>query len=363
MSASPSLSPSPSPAPQLTIRFAVPEDGPALQALQARSPEGEELVLDMVNEPDFFGRVRSFEEPRVWVACSGDRIVGSAAAAIRTMRVGGVMRKVAYTLQIFVDPDARRLGVASGLIRERERYLREVGVVLVYGLVFDGNNPSARMLLKTGYVPGRRVVLAALPVFRRMRRWSRALVRPCRDADLPAASALLDATWREHELWEPLSVDSLRRLGAAPGYLDGTPLLLEDRGGLRACAAVLDRNQVTRVTVRSLSPRLRAMKTVLDLARRVVPAPRVPGPGEAVRQWMVTRVGATDPGSLRELLRVINNMAFERGIHQIFVAFEAGDPLLASFRGLPRVLLGGMLYVKPLEPGVALGAGRVFVDG
>jgi GNAT superfamily N-acetyltransferase len=351
----------PSASPSLTIRFAVADDGPALLALQRRCPEGEELVLDMVNEPDFFGRVRSFEDSRVWVACVGDRIMGSAAAAIRTMRVGGVLRKVAYTLQIFVDPDARRLGVASGLIRERERYLREIGVAMVYGLVFDGNDPSARMLLKTGYAPGRRVVLAALPVFRRMRRWSRAEVRAGGDADLPAASALLDATWKDHELWEPLSPEALRHLTTAPGYM--APLLLEDRGRLRACAAVLDRNQVTQVTVRSLSRRLRIMKTALDLVRRVVPAPIVPGPGEPVRQWMVSRVGATDPGSLRELLRDINNRAFERGIHQIFVAFEAGDPMLAAFRGLPRVLLGGMLYVKPFQDGVALGAGRIFVDG
>ena len=127
----------PAPDAQVTVRRAVPEDGPALLALQARSPEGDDMVIDMINQPDFFTRLRIYENPAVFVACVGDRIVGSAACALRDVRVGGAVRRIAYTFQIFVDPDARRLGVAMTLIREREKYLRASGAVLAYGLIFD----------------------------------------------------------------------------------------------------------------------------------------------------------------------------------------------------------------------------------
>jgi GNAT superfamily N-acetyltransferase len=345
------------------VREALPGDGPALKALQARCPEGEGLVVDVVNEPDFFARAKAYGEPKIFAACEGERVVGSVACALREVEVAGAPTRVGYMFQAFVAPEARRRGVLAGLLAAAEEHLRARGARLSYALIIEGNAPSARAFAKAGYRPHRPLVLAGVPVFRKMPRRADALVRASRPADLGAAAALLNETWRGHALRELFSAEQLsRRIEETPAYREGSPLLLEVGGALKACAGVWERSRVTRITVRALSLRLRLLGAALAVARRLAPLPRVPKPGETLKQWTLTPVGGA-PGDLRELLYEINNQALGAGVDQLFLLCERGHPMLGALGGLYRVDVGCALFLKPLAAGLTLGDAPVYAEG
>ena len=83
----------------MNIREAVPEDNGELQELQAKCPQGTTLVASTVNTPDFFARAKAYESHKVFVACEGNRVIGSAACALRNATVAGKISRVGYVFQ------------------------------------------------------------------------------------------------------------------------------------------------------------------------------------------------------------------------------------------------------------------------
>jgi GNAT superfamily N-acetyltransferase len=134
----------------MKIREAIPEDNEKIQELQAKCPQGTTLVVSTVNTPDFFARAKAYELHKVFVACEGPRIIGSAACALREAIVNGKKRLVGYVFQAFISPDARRQGIASRLLRQREDYLYQQGAVLIYALIMEGNLPSMKYVESQG---------------------------------------------------------------------------------------------------------------------------------------------------------------------------------------------------------------------
>lgn len=92
----------------MEIREAVSQESEALQRLQEQAPQGESLVISTVNIPDFFSRAKTYESWRVLNAYEGDRVIGSAACAIRDAVVGAHVRRVGYEFQYFTSPEHRR---------------------------------------------------------------------------------------------------------------------------------------------------------------------------------------------------------------------------------------------------------------
>jgi len=141
------------------IREAMPEDNEELQELQAKCPQGTTLIVSVVNTPDFFARAKAYESYNVYVACENNRIIGSAACAIRDAVVQGSICQVGHQFQLFVSPEYRRKGVASKLHQYREDYLTQQGVVLSYALIIEGNVPSMRYALRQGFKLHRTLVM------------------------------------------------------------------------------------------------------------------------------------------------------------------------------------------------------------
>jgi hypothetical protein len=91
--------------------------------------------------------------------------------------------------------------------------------------------------------------------------------------------------------------------------------------------------------------------------------PRIAKPGQTLKQWCLTPVGFKDVADLAVLFRYVNNQALARGIEQIFSVCERDHQLLNSIKGFFRADVLVHLYVKPLQPNVALSDQPVFVDG
>jgi GNAT superfamily N-acetyltransferase len=343
------------------IREAVPEDSYELQQLQAQCPQGTSLIVSTVNTPDFFARVKAYDSHKVYLACDGNRIIGSGACAMRDAVVNGKIIRIGYEFQYFTSPDYRRRSIAKRLRQQIEEHLTQRGAQLSYALIMEDNLPSMRLLEGEGFKQHRTLLMPALAVRKEMDVLSEGKIRPVKSQDLASVAELLNTTWEGRELYEPTSAETLARfIQRIPAFTYDNLLLLEVQGEILACLGGWDWSRVMRVTVQAPSRKLQMIGWALT-ATRVLP--KFPKPGKTMKQMMLTLIGFREPAYLAVLIRHINNHALRNGIEQVFCICERGDLLLKSMKGFIRVDTALHLYTKPLAQKISLASGPVFVNG
>jgi hypothetical protein len=189
-------------------------------------------------------------------------------------------------------------------------------------------------------------------------------VRRALPEDLRAAAAVLNETWQGFELYEPASVESLKQfVRRTPGYDFNNLFVLEDGDQILACLGYWDLSKIMRMTLESLSLKIRLIGILVRAAGLFRPMPQPLKPGHILKQCILTPIGFKDPAHLAILLRHVNNQALQRGIEQIFCICEPGHEILKSLRGFIRVTTMYNLYVKALQSCALRTDKPVFVDG
>lgn len=348
----------------MDIREAIADDNLELQELQARCPQGTTLIVSTVNTPDFFARVKVYEDYKVYVECENNRIIGSAACAIREAVVNRSVTKIGHGFQAFVDPESRGRRIAGQLHQVRENYLRQRGAVLAYTLVMEGNVPSLRYIERQGFKRHRTLVMPGIMVYKEMDTTSSGRIRSIVPEDFATVANLVNQTWQGYELYEPMTADSLARLVVrTPAYSYDNIFVLEENSQIRACLGFWDWSQVMQITVKALSLKMRAMGSLLDIVRVFRPIPRGPKAGDILKQMVLTPIGFREREHLIALLRHVNNWAFLKGIQQMFCLCERDHPLLSSLKGFLHIDTTMHLNVKPLRDDVSLTDQPVFING
>jgi RimJ/RimL family protein N-acetyltransferase len=349
---------------EVHIREAIADDNAELQNLQAQCPMGTNLVVSSVNTPDFFARAKAFEFYRVYVACTDQRIIGSAALAIRKAVVNGAIARIGYEFQYFTSPDHRKEHVARQLHQHIEDYLNRQGVVLSYALIMEGNLPAIRLFESQSFKIHRTLVMPGLAVYRQMDVPSIGKIRPISPEDLEAVAELLNETWQGFELYEPTSADQLdQMITRTPGYSFDSFLVLEKQGKILACLGFWDWNKISQVTVKALNRKLRMIGMLLNITRLFRPMPRSLRPGQTLKQIMLTTIAFKDAMHLRPLLRFVNNQTLLKGSEHIFCVCEKNHMLLSSMKGFIRIDTAIHLYIKFLQPNALMKDKPVFING
>jgi GNAT superfamily N-acetyltransferase len=349
----------------MNIREAISQDNEDLQHLQARCPQGTTLVVTTVNTPDFFGRAKASEFYKVYVACEGNRIIGSVACSVRNALVNARVHRVGHGFQLFVDPEYRRKGISSLLYQTCEDYLRDQGAVLSFGLIMEGNIASARHFEAQDFKPHRTLTMAGLIPFKEMKIPDGGKLRYLLPGDRDEVATLLNETWQGYNLYEPVSPDSLHNLiMRTPAYEYENITVLEQDGRIAACLGYWDWSRVTRVTMESLNFKMRITALLSNIVRRFAPLlPPAPRPGDILKQAVVTHIGFKDPGDAVLLLRNLNNRALHDGIGTIFLVCESNHALLKQIKGFFRMDTDMHLYIKIHKPEISLNNNPAYVSG
>ena len=271
------------------IREATLNDNEELQQLQAQCPQGTSLIVSAVNTPDFFARAKAYEAYKVYAACEGDKIIASHACALRNALVNGELSRVGYSFQTFVHPNHRKKNLAKHLLKHMEDYLIQNGAVLVYGLIMEKNLPSIKLVESIGFRFQRKLIMPGLPVRKEIDLHSRYKIRSANPEDFENVAELLNETWKNHEMYEPVSADSLAQfISRTPGFSMENLLVIEDKGKILACLGFWDWSQVMKLTLRALSLKFKIIGRLLFITRVL---PRALKPGDQLSQIMLTLIG------------------------------------------------------------------------
>jgi ribosomal protein S18 acetylase RimI-like enzyme len=346
------------------IRVATPEDNEELQQLQARCPQGTNLIVSVVNTPDFFARAKAYNDSTVFVACEDENIIGSIACSIKQGMVNGSSVILGYAFQAFTALEHRREGVARELLFKAEAYFNENDVALLYTLIMHGNEPSMRLVEELGFTRARSLIMSCLLVYRQIQNKRLHDVKPATPDDLEQVVRLINKTWKGYELFQPLTTNDLQTfLDRTPGHGIENLLLLRDQGNLAACIGFWDWSSIAQITMVSVSRNLQFLGIVSDLIRPFRAMPASLKPGKELKQWMVTPIGFKEPSHVETLLKFLNNQALNRGIEQIFCIYEPTHKFSTAIKDFFKADTPMYLYSKQLQSDVLLSFNPIFIDG
>lgn len=143
------------------IREAKEGDNEGLIELDRQCSMGEVLTLAFDRSPDFFARYRAYDRWTALVAEAPDgTLVGTGGLAAKVVLVDGSPMEAVYLMDLRVNPDWRRRGVATAIgdaVRDRL-----VEYDFAFAMVLKGNEPSLSLLKKRGIYT--QLTTASLPV-------------------------------------------------------------------------------------------------------------------------------------------------------------------------------------------------------
>ena len=177
-------------------------------------------------------------------------------------------------------------------------------------------------------------------------------------------AALLDADARRRPFGYPMPERELRRrLESWPGLRVESFHVAERAGGeIVGVVAPWDASPVKQTVVDAYRGAMARVRSLHDLAARLLRRPALPRPGEPLRYQYLTHLAAPsgDPAVLRALLESAYAAARAEGMHFLCAPAPVGDPLDAAYRGFLATNIRAGLYVVTL-PGTpvpnALAAG------
>ncbi len=300
-----------------------PQDDPEALTLDRRCVQGRSLRLSF-RRPRFDSRARAFPEWRILIARRAGVLVGTIAAAIKTVTFEDAPARAAFFFDLRVLPEARGQGVARALGAELVPWARERAQIGYTYTVADGQ-AVAHLSRLVGGVPAGGYAYLIYPT--------------CGDAEPRQVPRSLGVVEQHQALLRtrgpfdllPTSMAALEVSGHVGSWL------LESPDGIAGCSAWDNRHVLAEVVERvPLSLRLLGSATERwPLRRRRWP--RVPSAGEEIRSWYLFDAFATSPTAARDLMRHVAAQARQRGAAFCHLVHQAGEAWVDAVRSdVPR---------------------------
>ncbi len=349
----------------IKIREATQEDNKALIELQANCPQGTNLILSVDGSPDFFARSQSFKDWSVLVAVDDGGIVGSAAYAVNDVFVGKTPVKAAYEYGFMVHPRERRKGIAANLQEYIERSAKKRNIDLLTLAIIEDNLPSMNLFMKMGFEKVKECATYSLMIYKKLELAHEANIRKAERSDLEDVVNLINEMYEGYDFFHPLRVSDLVDFARrTPGFSLDNIFVFEDKEGIKACLGYWDCVKVRKYIVQRFSLGMKAQLFLLKMASLFADMPKIPGAGEPLLSYNLTTLAFKDPESIAELVKYVNNFAYEKKIHMLQLPVDEKSSLaeiLSKFR-LARV--GTQIYIKSLSEREFshLGEDKVYVD-
>ena len=349
----------------VNIREATEKDNQALIELGANCPQGTNLILNIDSSPDFFARSRPFKDWSVLVAVDDGCIVGSAGYAVNDVLVEKTPVKVAYEYGFMVDPKDRRKGIAAKLQEHIECYAKKKSVDLLSLTIIEDNLPSMSLFSKMGFKKVKDCATYSLMVHKKLKLVREANIRRVEESDLGGVVSLINEMHEGYNFFHPLRTsDLLNYARRTPGFSLDNIFVFEDSEGIRACLGCWDYVKVRKYIVQRFSWRLKAQLFMLRIAGLFADTPHIPRPGEPLLSYNLTTLAFKDSASIIDLIKHVNNIAFENKIHLLHVPVDLESPAAEVLSGFRHARVGFQFFVKSLsgKKFPRLGETKLYVD-
>jgi len=197
---------------KISYRLISSEDSPALEKLIAATSDSGSIGFTDDYQADLLTVHRGLaEEWHGAIAMRDGEIVGMVFGEVRWVQFAGQVNPGVYISHLRVHPDYRQQGIARGLSDWALEYITDLlrSDAILYGAIM-AENVSLKLAdqygfhstgtIQGGIVPMRKRPPASIPDLN---------LRPAKKNELPRVAEGMNDFYREHNLWSPVSVETL----------------------------------------------------------------------------------------------------------------------------------------------------------
>ncbi len=333
---------------EFSLRPLAVKDEPALRALEARCPQGNQIRL-VSRIKDLEGYCKAFLEGQILVAHHNSRVVGCVYVARKAPcqhRETATAWGLIHGLR--VCPSVRRRGLAGMLLQEAEAWLRERWVFRAYCTVLRDNRATQRLFRHHKYDVLHDIDVRGCPVWLPRRAVS--------TLPLPRLLSVVEteAFWEQRFGQHPGRPALWRSLLEASGYR-GTWSLR--RASSEASLSIWNSQAMRSWVPVSMSPWIKASLQTWNAVASVSGGPFIPVQGEeiAYHSWFAPFCsGPRGPALLRQLTEHLSFVSKRQGALLALSRVESRDPCRKHLPRYPVISESIQWLAKPLAPHVSL---------
>ena len=247
-----------------------PEDSSMLAALIATSPSTGAIGFTYDYLADFMQINKAFaSDLHGIVAVSDAKIVGMVLGERVKIQLEGQTCDAAYISNLYVHPDYRRKGIARKMAEVGFQYIGNIfgSNLALYAAVVE-NNISMGLIQSyrfqsTHQIQGGIVPMRRIPVREKLN----LVVRTAANDDLEDIANGMNAFYREHNLWRPVTPTSLREFvemevaGISPNKL----YVVTKRGRIVGGLSLSDQSRLVRMRLEKLPFHIQLLGAVLGV--------------------------------------------------------------------------------------------------
>jgi GNAT superfamily N-acetyltransferase len=196
----------------VNYRLVAPKDSQALKNLIAETADSGDIGFTDDYQADLLDVHRGLaEEFHGAVAVQDGGLVGMVFSEVRWVQYEGQVVPGVYISHLRVHQEHRRQGIARGLSDWALEYITDLlrSDTVLYSAIMDGN-VSLNLATQYGFQSTKPIQGGIVPMRKRPPDSIPGLeVRLANRSELPAIVEGMNAFYREHNLWSPVSVDTL----------------------------------------------------------------------------------------------------------------------------------------------------------
>ncbi len=311
----------------VSIRPYEERDNARLLEIESMSPQGnKEIAMGVDKSPDAIGRYRLYDNWKILVAEEKGKVAGWTGW---TEKVSEANKKYIYLAEVIVHPEFRRMGIATKLISDVEKYAQEIGSSYIYCYIFWTNEASKALFEKIGYSRMIEWKVCELSAYKEFKINEKYKIERIDKKEIPGAVDLINDYYRGRGQFIPFTQESFEsHLNRIPSYGLENFWVAKDNGKITACAGLWDSSIIQKVSFIKMPLSFKIMRGVFGFLSVFTKMPRIPAEGEFFSMHHVADHAFKDQDAMLNLLGHLNNMIFKSKRDFYGMPLDSNDPLI-----------------------------------
>ena len=339
----------------ITIRPFAETENEALLQIEKLCPQGDDkCALGVDKKGDISARYKMYDNWKMLVAEDEGRIAGWIGWTVKEDPVRAI--SYAYLAEVMVHPNSRRKGVASKLISEAERDVREREVDHVYCFIYEPNRASKSLVQGLGYEEKAMLSQCALMIYRKVGISQEYSIENPEREDLQDVAHLINKYNKSYAHFSPFTAESFEAyVSGIPAYGLNNFWVAKKGGEIVACAGLWDCSYFADLYYAREPAAMKAMGQIFSLLGRLIKLPNIPREGARFNFRMMANY-AFEPDfqeAMQDLIGFLNNRLLEARVDCLLHVIDPEDISFEVIKRMKPQIEKWSVYAKAYSGGPA----------
>ena len=330
------------------IRPFISSDNDALLNIEKMSPQGNEklaMVADL--SPDITIRYELYDNWEIMVAEEHEQIVGYVGWTVKN----GPLKPYIYLIEVMIDPNFRRKGIGTQLIKEVEKCAKDINASYIYCYMYGPSEPSIKFMEKMGYIKEKEIIICEMSTSKKERIKAKYELEHINESDLPKAVELINQYYAGRAHFMPFTPKSFKdRVNKTLGYGLENFMVAKENGKIVACGGFWDTAVFAEMVYIKEPLMWRLISNVQGTLRHLTHMTLVPKEGKYFKFRNIVN-HAFKPGyadAMVDIFEHCSSVMYETRCEFFGTYLDPADPLLEVLKGFRPHFEKEYIYAKPI---------------